>query len=210
MSSASTNVSSGPDFSFCDEGIRSVRRRIHATTKKLDDKLDQLKAKANGEHSGRNRSQRASLESHQSTELVGLALQDAMPAAEAAKVSASSTDDPQKLSRKSSASSRKKERKSSSPRIPTFDAPAPAVKDSDTSDDEEDENDHAFDHPSTYADQVSIWIPKDILGLSNLLVKDLKDVGIDASDVGASMDAKGVVEVTRNPPDEEWDGGHDL
>jgi hypothetical protein len=27
---------------------------------------------------------------------------------------------------------------------------------------------------------------------------------LDASDTGAVMDDKGVVEVTRNPPDEEW------
>jgi len=80
---------------------------------------------------------------------------------------------------------------------PVFDAPAPALEDSDS--DEEDENDHAFDHPSTYVDQPWIWLPKDPLGLSEVLVSELKAAGVDASDVGAIMDKKGVVEVTRNP-----------
>ena len=68
---------------------------------------------------------------------------------------------------------------------------------------------HGFDHPSTYAEQPWIWIPKDVLGLSDILAKELRDAGVDASDVGAFMDEKGVVEVRRNPPDEEWAGGHD-
>lgn len=34
--------------------------------------------------------------------------------------------------------------------------------------------------------------------------------GIKASDLGAFIDRKGNVEVTRNPPDEEWTGGHDV
>lgn len=97
--------------------------------------------------------------------------------------------------------------------FPTFDAAAPAVTASDDEDDEEDEEDdhdeHAFDHPSTYVDQPWIWLPRDQLGLSELLAADLKAAGVDASDVGASMDGKGIVEVTRNPPDEEWLGGHD-
>lgn len=80
----------------------------------------------------------------------------------------------------------------------------------DEGDDEEAEFDeHAFDHPSTYVEQPWIWIPRDVLGLSEMLVNDLKNVGVDASDIGASMDGKGVVEVTRNPPDEAWEGGHD-
>lgn len=186
---------------YSGEGIRTVRRRIRATTKKLDGKLDQLKAKV----------QRSSSESHQTTEHMDVSLQDTLVVAETAATADSNTENAQNLSRKNSTSSRKKEKSSSSsPRIPAFDAPAPAIKDSDTSDEEDDGNDHAFDHPSTYVDQVWIWIPKDVLGLSDFLVKDLKDVGIDASDVGANMDAKGVVEVTRNPPDEDWGGGHDL
>jgi len=113
------------------------------------------------------------------------------------------------LSRNVSTNS-KASKKSKSPlkkEHPVFDAPAPALEDSDS--DEEDENDHAFDHPSTYVDQPWIWLPKDPLGLSEVLVSELKAAGVDASDVGAIMDKKGVVEVTRNPPDEEWRGGQD-
>jgi hypothetical protein len=97
---------------------------------------------------------------------------------------------------------------------PVFDPPAPALEDlSDIGDnnsensDIEEENEHAFDHPSTYVSQRWIWIPRDPFGLSKELINDLHDAGIDASDEGADMDDKGIVEVTRNPPDEEWSGG---
>ncbi|EEB97726.1 hypothetical protein MPER_02896 [Moniliophthora perniciosa FA553] len=76
---------------------------------------------------------------------------------------------------------------------------------------QEDEDDpHAFDHPSTYKAQRWIWVPRDQLGLSRTVVRYLKDHGVEASDEGADMDFKGVVEVTRGPPDEEWLGGHDI
>ncbi|KAK7039088.1 phosphate metabolism protein 7 [Paramarasmius palmivorus] len=75
---------------------------------------------------------------------------------------------------------------------------------------EDDDDPHAFDHPSTYKPQRWIWVPRDQLGLSRALVQYLKDRGVEASDEGADMDMKGVVEVTRGPPDEEWAGGHDL
>jgi hypothetical protein len=58
-------------------------------------------------------------------------------------------------------------------------------------------------------DQPWIWIPQDALGFSAVLVEDLTAAGVDASDLGSMMDARGTVEVTRNPPDEEWSGGHD-
>ncbi|KAI0790074.1 phosphate metabolism protein-domain-containing protein, partial [Abortiporus biennis] len=83
----------------------------------------------------------------------------------------------------------------------------------DRNDEDEDEDadfdEYGFNHPSTYTEQPWIWIPKDELGLSEFLVKDLQSAGVDASDVGANMDKKGNVEVVRNPPDEEWTGGHD-
>lgn len=79
----------------------------------------------------------------------------------------------------------------------------------DDSDDSDEDDVHAFDHPSIYVEQPWIWIPKDHLGLSGLLVKELQDAGINASDLGAEMQEDGIVEVTRNPPDEEWAGGHD-
>jgi hypothetical protein len=33
---------------------------------------------------------------------------------------------------------------------------------------------------------------------------------VEAADSGAIMDKKGVVEVSRNPPDEAWSGGLDI
>lgn len=68
---------------------------------------------------------------------------------------------------------------------------------------------HGFDHPSTYAEQPWVWIPKDKLGMSQVLVRELRQSGVDASDEGASIDTKGTVEVQRAPPDEDWTGGHD-
>ncbi|KAG8704283.1 hypothetical protein FRC09_003651 [Ceratobasidium sp. 395] len=91
---------------------------------------------------------------------------------------------------------------------------APALKtsiagDSDSEDDS-DLDDFAFDHPSTYKDAPWIWLPKDELGISDLLVKELHDAKVEASDTGATMNKKGIVEVIRNPPDEAWSGGLDI
>ena len=97
----------------------------------------------------------------------------------------------------------------SSRRLPEF-APA-APKESSADDDEEDEDfdAHGFDHPSTYAEQPWIWVPRDELGLSEYFVNDFRAVGVEASDGGAIMDVEGDVEVNRSPPDEDWNGGHD-
>ncbi|KAG8892523.1 hypothetical protein FRB99_002653, partial [Tulasnella sp. 403] len=80
--------------------------------------------------------------------------------------------------------------------------------DSDSSDD--DNEDNAFNHPAMYRQAPVIWIPKDDLGLSTLLVAELNNGNVFSSDMGAFIDAKGNVDVTRNPPDEEWSGGHDV
>lgn len=66
-----------------------------------------------------------------------------------------------------------------------------------------------FNHPSTYKHTPVIWIPKDDLGLSAHLIDELNSAGVYASDVGAFIDLKGYVDVTRNPPDQEWIGGDD-
>lgn len=84
------------------------------------------------------------------------------------------------------------------------------LSDDDEGEDEAEQDEHAFDHPSTYVEQSWIWIPKDTLGLSEVLVQELKDAGVDSSNLGATMDEHGIVEVSRNPPEEEWLGGHDL
>lgn len=79
----------------------------------------------------------------------------------------------------------------------------------DDDDDDDDQDEHAFDHPSTYIQQTWIWVPKDPLGLSDMLVYDMKKIGVDASDKGATIDDRGVVEASRGPPDEDWSGGQD-
>ncbi|KAJ7187941.1 DUF221 family protein [Mycena filopes] len=137
-------------------------------------------------------------------------------AAEAVAADLKGGDRPE-LYRKSSVASSKRSKRSSksasSAGRPKIDPPAPAgvdLSDEDVaSDEEEEQDDHAFDHPSTYVEQPWVWLPTDRLGLSKLLVDDLHAVGVDASDIGAVMDERGVVEATRNPPEEEWDGGHD-
>lgn len=122
---------------------------------------------------------------------------------------------PSNASSKASKSSKvskssKTTQKTKEPELPVFAPAAEALTDSDDSSDDDDDADlHAFDHPSTYVSQPWIWLPKDTLGLSGVLVEDLKQSGVDASDIGSSMDEKGVVEVKRNPPDEDWSGGHD-
>lgn len=80
--------------------------------------------------------------------------------------------------------------------IPVFDPATPVDTDFSS---EDDHDEHAFDHPSSHIDQRWIWLPCDQLGLSELLANDLKAASVD---VGASMDEKGIVEVTRNPPNE--------
>ena len=87
---------------------------------------------------------------------------------------------------------------------PTRHSLHPDDDDDEDYEDEIDPNEHAFDHPSTYMEQRWIWIPRDSLGLSKVLVEELREAGVFASDDGAVMDQKGIVEVTRNPPDEEW------
>lgn len=59
-------------------------------------------------------------------------------------------------------------------------------------------DEHAFDHPSTWRSAPWIWIPKDTLGLSDTLVEDLRAAGVEAADIGASMNSEGVVKVSRN------------
>lgn len=108
-----------------------------------------------------------------------------------------------KTSRRSIDSSRSK----SSRKLPEF-APA-APKKGEEDEEDEDFDVHGFDHPSTYAEQPWIWVPRDELGLSHYFVSDFRASGVEASDDGATMDVKGDVEVNRSPPDEAWTGGHD-
>lgn len=97
----------------------------------------------------------------------------------------------------------------SQPPLPSSDLPPSTLVNEDEEDIDKDFDEFGFDHPSTYTAQPWIWIPKDELGLSEMFVRDLQAAGVEASNVGATMDKKGSVEVQRNPPDEEWVGGHD-
>jgi calcium permeable stress-gated cation channel len=93
-----------------------------------------------------------------------------------------------------------------------IDAPAKALVDENIDSDVEDDfEEHAFDHPSTYVQQRMIWIPKwdAHQELSTELVKEIEGRGVAASDLGATIDEVGNVNVTRGPPDEDWSGGHD-
>ncbi|KAH8092574.1 phosphate metabolism protein-domain-containing protein, partial [Cristinia sonorae] len=81
--------------------------------------------------------------------------------------------------------------------------------DVDSDDEDLDFDENGFNHPSTYTNQPWIWLPKDEVGVSARLAQEFRDAGVEASDVGAFMDMKGIVEVQRNPPDEDWAGGHD-
>ncbi|KZV98973.1 hypothetical protein EXIGLDRAFT_831757 [Exidia glandulosa HHB12029] len=83
------------------------------------------------------------------------------------------------------------------------------VRDSEEDDADIELDEHAFDHPASYKPAKWAWVPRDPFGLSEVIVQDLVAAGIQASDVGATVDKKGVVKVSRNPPDEQWEGGMD-
>lgn len=186
--------------------IRSIRKRIKKTTDKLDDKLDTLKAKVNKNGHDSDSDDEKPKEKKQKKDVSNAKASGTNLALDGTPELFRVASEGSQKSKKSNAS---KTRRSS---IPVFDPAAPAltvISDDDSDDEEDNEDEHAFDHPSTYVDQSWIWIPRDYLGLSEVLASDLKAVGVDASDVGATMDGQGIVEVTRNPPDEEWHGGHD-
>ncbi|KAF9467356.1 DUF221 family protein [Collybia nuda] len=209
---------------FSRDQIRSVRKRIKATTKILDDKIDTLKSKVKSDDNDSDSENEKDKVKEKKKEKEGKKQKekngtkgDGHGETTSADFHPSNgtLDGAPELFRTttavSAASNTSKRSKEAKLNIPVFDPAAPAVTNlSDDDDDDDDDNDeHAFDHPSTYVDQPWIWLPHDQLGLSGLLTNDLKAAGVDASDVGASMDERGIVEVTRNPPDEEWRGGHD-
>jgi len=43
------------------------------------------------------------------------------------------------------------------------------------------------------------------LGLSEIELAGNREAGVDTSDLGATMNEKGKVDITRPPPDEEWE-----
>ncbi|KAF8637999.1 hypothetical protein AX16_010631 [Volvariella volvacea WC 439] len=210
------NGGDGGDFIdlFSAERIKNLRKRIKKTTKKIDETFDKtfdhIKSKVS-----------MSVEDDE-RRLVREAKARKKPAASSDEEDDDGDSKTQhgteeyelrrmdsNVSLKSKASKSSKSSKSKfQMRIPVIDAAAP--RPDDDSDDEESDDEHAFDHPSTYRDQPWVWIPQDPLGLSKLLTSELNEAGVMASDMGAIMDVKGIVEVTRNPPDKEWTGGHDI
>ncbi|KAB5591080.1 hypothetical protein CTheo_5492 [Ceratobasidium theobromae] len=116
-------------------------------------------------------------------------------------------------SNKSKKSNRSKTKEAQGPKV----APAaPALRsrlnvaDDSSSEDDSDLDEFAFDHPNTYKEAPWIWLAEDKLGISKVLLQELHKAKVEASDLGATMDKKGVVEVNRGPPDEAWSGGLDV
>ncbi|GAA6042266.1 hypothetical protein JCM8097_000605 [Rhodosporidiobolus ruineniae] len=66
---------------------------------------------------------------------------------------------------------------------------------------------NAFDHPATYKDYPTIWIPQDPQGLYRDELEGTQAAGVDISAEGAQMNEKGRVDIQRPPPGEEWDEG---
>jgi len=64
---------------------------------------------------------------------------------------------------------------------------------------------HAFTNPAAYKPQPVVWLPKDTLGIAKIELESNRLSGIESSDQGAIMNEKGKVEISRPPPDEEWD-----
>ncbi|CAL1696410.1 unnamed protein product [Somion occarium] len=196
-----------PDL-FSREGIRSVvRRRINVPVHKLSKKVQNdiamsvLKKDKGGD---------ASDSDEETVTVIPVASQSSRQAL----ASAHAVDDPHSSSEPASphpsTSGESMNSAKSKSKLPTFAPPSPPARSSQDGDDEdEDFDENGFNHPSTYTEQPWVWIPKDDLGVSELLVRELQAAGVGASDTGATMDRKGTVEVQRNPPDEEWAGGHD-
>lgn len=192
--------------------MKNLRKRIKLLPKKLDNKLDTLKAKVLDEldvpkpdpNPKPSASASSSKPNFTSEETKGATTAIAMEG----HPDLFRQDTRGSVKSKKSGKSHKSQKSKEDIKI-QFDAPAEAETDDEDDEDDDDPNDRAFDHPSVYKAQQWIWVPKDALGLSVVLVDDMKAAGVDASDTGAQMDEKGIVEVTRNPPDEDWSGGHD-
>lgn len=66
---------------------------------------------------------------------------------------------------------------------------------------EKEEESYGFAHPAASRPQRTVWIPKDEFGLADEEERACKDAGVSVSDVHATMDAKGGVDVNGGPPD---------
>jgi len=66
---------------------------------------------------------------------------------------------------------------------------------------EEEEKDYGFAHPAASRPQRTVWIPRDEFGLAEEEERACREMGVAVSDVHATIDAKGNVNVIGGPPD---------
>ncbi|GAA5918190.1 hypothetical protein JCM1841_005294 [Sporobolomyces salmonicolor] len=64
---------------------------------------------------------------------------------------------------------------------------------------------NAFNHPATYEGYPAVWVPEDQHAFYEKELDDTRAAGVDISAEGATMNAKGKVDISRAPPGEEWD-----
>ena len=66
---------------------------------------------------------------------------------------------------------------------------------------EKEEVDYGFAHPAASRPQRTVWIPRDEFGWAEEEARACRDAGVLVSDVHATMNAKGGVDVSGGPPD---------
>ena len=66
---------------------------------------------------------------------------------------------------------------------------------------EEEEVSYGFAHPAASRPQRTVWIPKDEFGLAEEEERACREMGVLVSDVHATINAKGGVDVDGGPPD---------
>lgn len=69
---------------------------------------------------------------------------------------------------------------------------------------------NAFNHPATYQDYDTVWIPQDPAGLYRDELEATQAAGVDVSSEGATMNEKGKVDISRAPPGEDWDSSQQI
>ena len=66
---------------------------------------------------------------------------------------------------------------------------------------EKEEVSYGFAHPAASRPQRTVWIPKDEFGLAEEEERACEEAGVSVSDVRATINAKGGVDVSGGPPD---------
>jgi len=78
---------------------------------------------------------------------------------------------------------------------------APPPKDAADIGAEKEEENYGFAHPAASRPQRTVWIPRDEFGLAEEEEAACREAGVRVSDVHATIDAKGGVDVVGGPPD---------